>query len=139
MERFVKNFIGASIVYLGISVILGVLMLLEPSLLRFRFVHSHLMLLGWVSMMIYGVGYHILPRFAGKFIKSKTLGELQFYLSNIGLIGMLFFYILMDFGAGAPLYRTLTVLFASIEGISIFMFVYNMIATLYGKAEEAGH
>ena len=61
MDRFVKNFILMSIVYLTIAAVLGIFMFGNPSLMQFRFVHSHLMLLGWVSMMIFGVGYHILP------------------------------------------------------------------------------
>ena len=73
MDRFVKNFILMSIVYLTIATVLGIFMLGNPSLMQFKFVHSHLMLLGWVSMMIYGVGYHILPKFAGRFLKSKAM------------------------------------------------------------------
>ena len=52
MDRFVKGFIVMSIVYLGISTILGLLMLGNQSLLSLKFVHSHLNMLGWVSMMI---------------------------------------------------------------------------------------
>jgi len=128
MDRFVKNFIGMSIVYLFIASLFGIAMLAQPSLLSLRFVHSHLNLLGWVSMMIYGVGYHILPRFTAKPLKSPRTGELQFWLANIGLIGMLIFYALEN--------RALTVAFGIIEAFSIFLFFYNMLATIYAKSEE---
>lgn len=134
MDRFVKNFILMSIVYLAVASILGIFMIGHPQLLSYRFVHSHLMLLGWVSMMIYGVGYHILPKFAGKFLKSKTMGEVQFWLANIGLVGMLGFYAVSVYNQ-TDSYRGVTIAFGVIETASIFLFFYNMIATLYSKAE----
>lgn len=136
MDRFVKNFIGASIIYLFLSTIFGIFMLADPEFLRLKFVHSHLNMLGWVSMMIYGVGYHILPRFVGRRIKSATLGEIQFYIANIGLIGMLFFYTLETYNPGNSLYRALTVTSGILEALSIVIFFYNMIATLYAKEEN---
>ena len=134
MDRFVKNFILMSIVYLTIATVLGIFMLGNPSLMQFKFVHSHLMLLGWVSMMIYGVGYHILPKFAGRFLKSKAMGEVQFWLANIGLVGMLLFYTLGTYNP-SDLYRRLVIASGLIEALSISLFFYNMIATLYAKAE----
>jgi len=50
----------------------------------------HLNLLGFMSMMIYGVGYHILilPRFSGRPVYSPLLMRIQFWFANPGLIGM---------------------------------------------------
>lgn len=135
MDRFVKNFIMMSIVYLAVASILGVCMILRPSLMALKFVHSHLMLIGWVSMMIYGVGYHILPKFAGKFLKSKAMAEIQFWFSNIGLVGMLGFYT-MDAYSSSGLFKGLTAFFGAVEVVSIFLFFYNMLVTLYEKAPE---
>jgi cbb3-type cytochrome oxidase subunit 1 len=135
MDRFVKNFIGMSIVYLFIASLFGVAMLVRPSLLAVKFVHSHLNLLGWVSMMIYGVGYHILPRFTGKPLKSPKMGEVQFWLANIGLIGMLLFYSLGSFNPDNGAYRGLTAAFGLMEAVSVFLFFYNMLTTIYAKTE----
>jgi cbb3-type cytochrome oxidase subunit 1 len=129
MDRFVRNFIIASIFYLGISSILGIAMLNQTRLLSLKFVHSHLNMLGWVSMMIYGVGYHILPKFAGKMIKYPKLGELQFWTSNTSLIGMLLFYT-MNVLNPTPSSALLTTLFGIIQVFSIGLFFYNMLATL---------
>jgi cbb3-type cytochrome oxidase subunit 1 len=136
MERFVKNFIVMSIVYFAIAAIVGVLMLGNPKMLAYKFLHSHMMLLGWVSMMIYGVGYHILPRFVGKLLKSVSMGVAQFWLSNIGLVGMLLFYTLMQYHPEVSAYRSLTVVSGVVEVLAIFLFFYNMMVTLLGKAEE---
>lgn len=135
MDRFVKNFIIMSIVYLAISTIFGIAMIGSEKLLTFKFAHSHLNMLGWVSMMIFGVGYHILPRFTGRPLKSPAVGELQFYLANIGLIGMVVFYTLnMHFPSG--IYTSLTIASGLIEALSIFLFFYNMLATIIPKAEQ---
>ncbi|MBA4371384.1 MAG: hypothetical protein C0402_00830 [Thermodesulfovibrio sp.] len=132
MDRFVKNFIIVSIVYLGISSLLGVFMLWNQSLMSLKFVHSHLNMLGWVSMMIYGVGYHILPRFAGRALKYPKMGEVQFWTANIGLVGMLTFYTLDAVSHGQS-FTVMTVIFGAVEVLSISLFFYNMLATLLPK------
>lgn len=136
MDRFVKNFIVMSIVYLAISSVLGIYMLIDQSLMHLKFVHSHLNMLGWVSMMIFGVGYHILPRFSGRPLKSPRIGEAQFWLANIGLVGMLFFYTLGEAGPQKSPYVGLSAAFGVLEALSIFLFFYNMLATILGKTEQ---
>lgn len=133
MDRFVKSFIIMSIIYLAVASILGIYMLAKQSLLYLKFVHSHLNLLGWVSMMIFGVGYHILPRFSGKPLKSPKLGEIQFWLANVGLVGMLLFYVLGTASPEVGLYIGLSTAFGIVEVLSILLFFYNMLATLLAK------
>ena len=136
MDKFVRGFIVMSIVYLGISTVLGLVMLGNPNMLAIKFVHSHLNMLGWVSMMIYGVGYHILPRFMGRPVYSAKLGETQFWLANVSLVGMLAFYCVNVFNP-ASLYLTLAVLFGVVQAASIFLFFFNMLMTLLAKVEQA--
>jgi len=135
MDRFVKGFIVMSIVYLGISTVVGLLMLGSREALGLKFVHSHLNMLGWVSMMIYGVGYHILPRFMGRPLYSNKIGEAQFYLSNISLVAMLVFYT-MDVYAPGGAYRTITVASGAVQAFTVFLFFYNMLMTLLAKVEQ---
>src|SRR5574337_1896421 len=134
MDRFVKGFIVMSIVYLGVSSVLGIFMLGNQDLLALKFVHSHLNMLGWVSMMIFGVGYHILPRFMGRPLYSNRIGEAQFYLGNISLVGMLLFYSLNVYSPDST-YRMLTVAFGAAQALTLFLFFYNMLMTLLTKAE----
>ena len=137
MDRYVKNFIGASIFYLAVASIMGVLMLVKPGTAALlRFPHSHLMLIGWVTMMIYGVGYHILPRFAGRLIKSPWLGEIQFWAANIGLIGMTVF---QPVYSNSPANTAMPVLLGIAGGLQVLssvIFLYNMGTTLFQKDEE---
>jgi cbb3-type cytochrome oxidase subunit 1 len=137
MDRFVKNFIAMSIIYLGVAAILGVAMFAhQPYLGSFSFVHSHLMLLGWVSMMIYGVGYHILPRFAGRLVRYPRMAEFQFWAANIGLVGMVVLYPLMQSQPAVSTWRTGAVASGILEALSIALFCYNMIATIFGAEKE---
>jgi cbb3-type cytochrome oxidase subunit 1 len=135
MDKFVKGFIVMSIVYLGIASILGIVMLGNQNIMALKFVHSHLTMLGWVSMMIYGVGYHILPRFMGRALYSNKIGEAQFYLANISLIGMLLFYALNAYNPDGA-YRMLTTAFGIAQTVAVFLFFYNMLMTLLTTVEQ---
>ncbi len=48
--------------------------------------HGHLMLLGFVAMMIYGVALHTLPRFANRPLHSERLAGFQLWAANLGLV-----------------------------------------------------
>jgi cbb3-type cytochrome oxidase subunit 1 len=135
MDKFVKGFIVMSVIYLGISAIMGIAMLANQNVMGLKFVHSHLNMLGWVSMMIYGVGYHILPRFMGRALYSNKIGLVQFYLANISLVAMLVFYALNVY-APSDLYRTITVVSGAVQAFTIFLFLYNMLMTLLTKVEQ---
>jgi cytochrome c oxidase cbb3-type subunit 1 len=124
-----------SIVYLGLAAALGIVMLGSDKAMSLKFVHSHLMMLGWVSMMIYGVGYHILPRFMGRPLYSTKLGDAQFWLANIGLVVMLFFYTLNIYSPSGA-YVMLSIVAGVVELVSIFLFFYNMLMTLLPSSQQ---
>jgi cytochrome c oxidase cbb3-type subunit 1 len=135
MDKFVKGFIVMSVVYLGAAAVMGIFMLSNQNVMALKFVHSHLNMLGWVSMMIYGVGYHILPRFMGRALYSNKIGEMQFYLANISLVTLLLFYTLNVYNP-SDLYRTITVVSGAVQALAIFLFLYNMLMTLLTKVEQ---
>lgn len=135
MDRFARWFIIMSIVYLGLAAVLGIVMLGTDKAMSLKFVHSHLNMLGWVSMMIYGVGYHILPRFVGKPLYSTKIGEAQFWLANIGLVVMLFFYT-MNVYSPSGVSVMLSIVAGVAELVSIFLFFYNMLMTLLPSAQQ---
>ena len=59
MEPHVKGFLKASLAWLTLGVTLGVAMAVHPLWTIYRMAHVHMNLLGFVTMMIYGVGYHV--------------------------------------------------------------------------------
>lgn len=135
MDRFARWFIIMSIVYLGLAAALGIVMLGSDKAMSLKFVHSHLNMLGWVSMMIYGVGYHILPRFMGRPLFSPKLGEIQFWLANIGLVVMLLFYTLNVY-SHSTVYVMISISAGVVELLSILLFFYNMLRTLLPQAQQ---
>ncbi len=86
MERFVLRFLKASLVWLALGVTLGVCMAVHPAWIIYRPAHLHMLLLGFVAMMIAGVAYHVLPRFAAQLLYSPRLAVVHWWLSNVGLV-----------------------------------------------------
>lgn len=135
MDKYAKAFVRASLTYLGIGTVLGVLMVVWPDI-RFTVtrVHVHILLLGFMAMMIYGVGYHILPRFMGRPVYSARLGNAQVWLANVTLIGLSISWILEASQGG--IWHDVVVLFGIGQGVSIFLFVFNLWMSMVPLSNE---
>jgi cbb3-type cytochrome oxidase subunit 1 len=101
MEWFVRAFIKASVVWLAVGVTLGVGMAIHPPSVIYRPAHIHLNVLGFVAMMIFGVGYHVLPRFAGHPLVRPGLAAAHWWLANAGLTLFAAGFMLRPHGVGA--------------------------------------
>lgn len=66
----------------------------------YRPAHVHANLLGFVSMMIFGVAYHVIPRFAGRPLHSRRLPAVHLWVSNLGLAGMVLGFLARPWFAG---------------------------------------
>ena len=122
MDRYTKGFVVASLAYFFLAAVLGIRMGGADAAGWAKFAHVHFNLLGFMSMMIYGVGYFILPRFNGRTLHWPSWVPIHFFIANIGLIGMV---------ATAP-ERPSTgfVLFSALSVISAGMFAVNLGATM---------
>ncbi len=129
MSKTTLGFIFSGMIYLLIGITLGVLFFLVPETRALRSVHAHLNLVGFIVFLIFGIAYHILPRFRGRPLYSERLAWWQFWLANIGFVGLLIF---MSVGAYQPLnsLRYLQAAFGALLALSIYLFVYNMLRTL---------
>ena len=78
MEWFVRAFLKSALVALGLGVTLGLGIASHPQWIAYRPAHVHLNLLGFVTMMIYGVAYHVIPRFSGTPLFSRRLAGAQY-------------------------------------------------------------
>ncbi len=85
MDWFVRRFVKASLVWFALGMSLGVFMTVRPALIVYRPAHVHMNLLGFVSMTIFGVAYHVIPRFTGHPLHSRRLAGAHWWLSNAGL------------------------------------------------------
>ena len=136
MDKYAKAFVKASLIYLGIGTLLGLLMVLAPDA-RFTLtrVHVHVLLLGFMAMMIYGVGYHILPRFMGRPVYSTRLGNTQVWLANISLIGLSISWILEVSQGG--IWHPLAILFGIGQGVAVFTFIFNLWKSMAPQTEKS--
>lgn len=136
MDKYAKAFVKASLIYFGIGTILGMLMVLVPDT-RFALtrVHVHLLLLGFMAMMIYGVGYHILPRFMGRPVYSHRLGNIQAWVANITLVGLSTSWMIEASQGGV--WHSLAILFGIGQGVAIFMFILNLWKSMAPQTDKA--
>lgn len=127
MSSITVWFIRCAMIYFLLAILLGIMMTMTGPVYPWRPIHTHFNLLGWMSMMIFGVGYHILPRFSGKPLWSDRLATAQLWIANIGLLGMAFGWIITSSETGST---ALLTLFAVVEAVSVVFFVLNMLLTI---------
>lgn len=126
MSSITVWFIRCAMIYFLLAILLGIMMSVTGPVYPWMPIHVHFNLLGWMSMMVYGVGYHILPRFSGRPLWSDKLSYWQLWLANIGLIGMA-----IGWGAGSAGNGPVVLLvFSVVESVSIVFFVLNMLKTI---------
>jgi cytochrome c oxidase cbb3-type subunit 1 len=137
MDWYVRAFLRSSLGWLGVGVTLGVAMAVWPALAVYRTAHLHFNLLGFVTMMIFGVGYHLLPRLAGHPLHRPALAGVHWVLANAGLLLLGGGFVLVPLG-----YGRLGLAARAVGGIAsaggAYLFIYAIWRTLdAGKALAA--
>lgn len=128
MEAVIVWYLRMSVIYFVAGVVTGFIMLLWPAESGYFIPsHVHLNLLGFMSMMIYGVGYHILPKFSGRHIYSPKIMNIQFWLANAGLIGMALCW---PFREDSSSLETALLASAFLSVIAAILFAFNMLKTV---------
>jgi cbb3-type cytochrome oxidase subunit 1 len=133
MEWFVRAFLKAALVWLTLGVTLGVAMALEPGWIVYRPAHVHMNLAGFVTMMIFGVAYHVIPRFTGRPLHDRALAARQWWASNAGLAAMVMGFVVRVHDASAG--RALLGVGALLAAGGAYAFAYNLWRTI-GPAVE---
>lgn len=131
MEPFVRRFVRASLLWLGAGVLIGVSMAFWPgAALVYRPAHVHANLLGFVSMMIFGVAYHVIPRFSGNALHHRALASVHLWVANTGLALLVGGWIGRVHwpAAGTAMVRA----GAAASAVGALLFVYNLWRTLDG-------
>ena len=128
MDRYTKGFVVASLVYFFLAAVIGIWMGGTDGAGWVRFAHVHFNLLGFMAMMIYGVGYFILPRFNGRTLRWPSWVPIHFFLANIGLIGMV--------ATEPERPSTGFLLFSALSVLSAGMFALNLGATMLLEPEK---
>lgn len=87
-------------------------------------------------MMIFGVAYHVIPRFTGRPLHSPRAAALHLWVANAGLAGMVSGFILRVFrwDVGMPVLGAGAVLSAT----GAMLFIHNIWVTLDAPRPRAG-
>lgn len=135
MTGYVKRFVAASLVYFAAGALLGLHAATGEMFAGLTFAHAHLNLLGFMSMMIYGVGYFIIPRFNATTLAWPRLLPYHFWIANLGLVTMVSTYSFSrSQGPAVWIFR----IAAFSQLVSVFMFSIHMLVTMYGRKMREG-
>jgi cbb3-type cytochrome oxidase subunit 1 len=138
MDWFVRAFVRSSVSWLAAGVTLGVAMAAHPAALAYRPAHMHMNLLGFVSMMIFGVAYHVIPRFAGAPLHSRRLAVAHWWAANVGLALMASGFVLR--ASGWTTFGAATVVLAAggcLSALGAYAFAFNIWRTVGATAAQA--
>ncbi len=131
LSRFCRLYVRAACIYLGLGLVLGALMLAFGND-NLQFVHGHVLLVGFVLFFLYALGYGLLPRALGAPPGAVPIGlaTAQFYLANLGLLGMIVGGVLpVGFGLDR-----VAVLFGFIEAAAGILFAVALGKAIRGAA-----
>lgn len=79
--------IKAAFVALAAGIALGAAFALNRAIgAQLRQLHAELNLWGWTTLLIYGMGYHMLPRFCGRPLVRQGLASAQAWLAIAGVV-----------------------------------------------------
>ena len=128
MDTYPRRFVLMSLFYLFTGVCVGLFRVFNfgaaPDI---EFQHAHFNLLGFMTMMVAGVGYHVLPRFNSTTILFPSWVAPQFWSQNLGLALMISgFHLDALYGWG----RAIFIPGAIIAAISVMMLSTNLFFTV---------
>lgn len=139
MDWPVRAFLKASLAWLALGVTLGVAMAAHPVWTVYRVVHMHMVLLGFVTMMIFGVAYHVIPRFAGHPLWSRRLAVWHWWVANAGLALMSVAFTLRVISEAASRASTLVLAVGgALSALGAYAFALGIWRTIDGKEPSAG-
>jgi heme/copper-type cytochrome/quinol oxidase subunit 1 len=78
--------VKAAFLFLALGIGLGASFAIDRAIgAQLRPLHAELNLWGWVTLLIYGFAYHMLPRFSGRPLRSRRLADVQSWLAIGGV------------------------------------------------------
>ncbi|GBE06811.1 MAG TPA: hypothetical protein ENG95_06175 [Nitrospirae bacterium] len=131
MEPVIVWYIRMSVIYFVLGATSGIAMIIWPSEAGYYVSsHVHLNLLGFMAMIVYGVGYHILPKFSGRNIHSPAVVKVQFWFANIGLVGMAVGWPFVARDTMTGLFNPILVISAFCSLLAAVLFAFNILKTV---------
>lgn len=105
---------------------------------RIVLAHTHINLLGWVEMAIFGSVYYLIPRLVRRPIYSMLLVKVHFWTHNLGLLGVVVFFSaaglagMYDDAAAASHLMAFSGMFGSLVLLANIIWGYNLLRTCAG-------
>jgi len=115
-----RMLIKISVVYFLIGIAFGLYMSIFH-VFNLATVHVHMNLLGWMSLAIAGIFYHLYPNLA-----KTASAKIHFWLHNIGLPIMMICIAVAILGGGA-IFFPLATIGGAMAVVGIFFFGYNVL------------
>lgn len=138
MDWFVRAFLKSSLAWLAIGVTLGVAMAAHPAWALYRPAHLHMNVLGFVAMMIFGVAYHVIPRFTGHPLHAPKLAGAHWWIANVGLVLFSVGFVLrVTIGVPPALSAAVLTCGGMLSALGAYAFVYNLWRTIDGGGKAA--
>lgn len=120
--RMAQIWIKLAVLYLLAGVIFGVVMASNHHF-EFAPVHAHINLLGWASMALAGVIYHLFPRAGG-----SRLGLWHFWLHNLALpVAMVALFFML---AGHLQLEKLVAAASAVIVLGVLLFAVNLFVNM---------
>lgn len=130
MDWFSRAFLKSSLAWFGTGVTLGAVMSAWPSAAAYRTAHFHMNLMGFVAMMIFGVAYHVIPRFLGHPLHNRRMAEVHWWVANLGLAVLTVGFALIPL-VGSRAYPVQGV-GGTLSAVGAYLFIYNIWRTIDG-------
>ncbi|HLB55165.1 MAG TPA: hypothetical protein VJK71_08655 [Gemmatimonadales bacterium] len=124
MEWFIKAFIRAALLWFAAGIALGVGIAVYPQWTIFRPAHAHMTVAGFLTMLVFGVGYQLLPRLFGHPLYSPGLAVAHLFLANIGLGGLVVGFLVQPYASVGG--RWMTGLGGVVFAIGAAFWVWNL-------------
>jgi cbb3-type cytochrome oxidase subunit 1 len=124
MDWFIKAFIRSSLLWFAAGIVLGVAIAIHPQWTTYRPAHAHMNVVGFLTMLVFGVGYQLLPRLFGHPLHSRRLAVAHLFCANLGLAGLVLGFLLQPNTGAEAQWVTATggVVFA----VGAMLWVYNL-------------
>jgi cbb3-type cytochrome oxidase subunit 1 len=124
MEWFIKAFIRASLLWFAAGIVLGVAIAVHPQWTIYRPAHAHMTVVGFLTMLVFGVGYQLLPRLFGHPLHSQRLAIAHLFCANAGLAGLVLGFLIQP-SSGADM-RWVTATGGLLFALGAMFWVYNL-------------
>lgn len=124
LAPYVRGFIRSSLVWFALGIVLGVSMAWWPiDHIVYRPAHAHANLLGFVIMFIFGVAYHVIPRFVNHPFEYPGAARAHVWIQNAGLALLEAGWLLRPswWGTGDALVKAGSIV--SAVGVGIFIWI----------------